>query len=662
MFTDQLIEEKFREIDNKLKQLKTADVPDHRHNGFDSSQVNFSDLKQSLKDLYIKGLVRIVSVGGSIQKAIDEFDVIGLGGVVKLEPGIYNITTPLIGSSGITIEGSAASTTILNFGSTSANLSFEGTSIYTTGTITVASGVNITGSGTSWLANVTTSHQLFLGTRWYKIAAITSDTTLILAEAYGDNVTLPSTYRIAIPKQDINLKELTLQGSTGTGLESTDCRNIDFNNVNFIQNNKGFILTNISEISMSSCVAAGSTSNGYELTNCGLGEIRSLASSGNGGHGCTLNNIKTITFFASSSTGNASDGFNGTTVKSSSFAIEASGNGGQGIEFVSGCDSNFISSPLLASNTSDGIKLTATSDGNVIVAGSITANGGYGINIAASTCDNNTIIGPYFAGNSSGTINNSGTNTNILSSGGIDVQTFSTAGIHTWTKPVINPKLVTIKAWGAGASGGRSNNGAQICGGGGGGAYSEITFLASTISGTAEVVVGTGGAAQTGVDNGNAGTQSSFGTATYYAVAYAGGRGGGGAVIGSGGGGAGELSNGGNASGATRGAATLLSGPEGGTASSGNAGTATLWTGGAGGAGNNVVDPVGNAGNGYYGGGGGGGASATGGTSLYGGAGGGGGDGTNGVAGTQPGGGGGATNNGTQSGAGGDGKVIVISY
>lgn len=615
-------------------------------------RLNESGLAEFL-DADVGGRLITISSVNDLQGAINELVSVG-GGKVFLKAGTYNITTAITGDSSVTIEGASASSTILNFGSTSANISFTGTSVYTTGTITVASGVNITGSGTSWLANVTTSHQLFLGTRWYKIAAITSDTTLILSEAYGDNVTLPSTYRIVIPKIDINFKEVAFQSSTGTGLVFTDCRNVELDNVNYIQNNKGFVATNVSEFSIKNCVSAASTSNGYELTNCGLMSVNGLNAVGNGGHGAVLNNVKTAAFFACSATGNTTDGFNCTTVDSCSFAVETSGNGGQGIEFVSGCNSNSLSNCLMASNTSDGIKLTATSDGNIIVAGSITANGGYGINIAASTCDNNTVVFPYYNSNTSGTLNDAGTGTIVpLSAKAADVQTFTNSG--TWTKPTFGTNAV-IQLWGAGGSGGKGTSG--LGGGGGGGGYIQKQVLLTDLTGTVTVTLGDGGVSQTTNDSdGFAGGNTTFGA---YLTAYGGGGGGYAAPSGGGGGGGGEISVGGNATGATAGSAGLISGGKGGTGGGANpTNPIGIWGGGGGSASGSSAGTVS-----AFGGGGGGAAEnpagSLGGVSLFGGNGGranttaGG----NGTAGSQPGGGGGGSYQGN-SGAGGKGKVII---
>ena len=355
---------------------------------------------------------------GRLQAAYNLLDQRG-GGIIQLLSGTYNVTTAILGKSSVALRGISPSSTIVDFNDTSANLSFSGTDIYTTGTITaIASSVLVTGSGTLWLANVEAGQHLFLGTRWYKIAAVTSDTTLTLAEGYIDNVTLPSTYRIASIMQDVKFFDLTFQDSTETNLAITDGRQIVLDNVHSNSANKGIVYTNCSEISAERVIVVTNTSNGIEATNVGLSDWESVNCIANGGSGMVFNNVKTMSVFSSALNANTADGINITTGVDIKLFVETSGNGGQGVELVSGCDGITIEA-IAKSNTSDGIKLTATSDNCKILAGTITGNGGYGINIAAATCDSNIIDQNNLATNTSGNLNDSGTTTVIGTNIGI---------------------------------------------------------------------------------------------------------------------------------------------------------------------------------------------------------------------------------------------------
>ena len=247
------------------------------------------------------------------------------------------------------------------------------------------------------------------------------------------------------------------------------------------------------------------------------------------------------------------------------------------------------------------------------------------------------------------------------------VQTFNASG--TYTKPT-GLAYARVQAWGGGGSGGRNLTSAAVeAGGGGGGGYNEVYLLASQIGATETVTVGAGGAAQTVDANGNAGGNTTFGSLL---TGYGGGGGGAGSTGGGGGGGGGILSAGTSAAadvagtagdpntpistnGGAGGGATLV------VASMNGAGGGQGASGGLGYAGGSTVD----------GGGGGGGATANGtgagGSSLRGGAGGAGSNAASGNAtsGVQPGGGGGAKQNNAgsgNSGAGGDGRIVVTEF
>lgn len=480
-----------------------------------------------LKNLSIAGIQKMVAPGDDLQAALNAINTSG-GGTLLMKAGTYTQRTPLVGYSNTLIIGISNDAVIIDFKG-SANLSFSGTQVYTTGTVTgVASNVIVSGSGTSWLTKAAAGMQIFLGTRWYKIGSVINDTTLILSEGYGDNLTFPTTYRIANPIVNIILENFTVQNSTGTGLAMIDTRNVVLFNVKAISCNVGMSFTNSSLWDTKNSQVFQSTSDGIQITNMGLATGQGMVVAGNGGNGFTYNNVKTCSFFFCASDANVGDGVNMTTVVGCNISYDASGNGGQGIEMVADCSSNFLNPATLAGNGSDGLKLTSNCDGNIIGPLSATSNGGYGINIASSTDDNNTIVVPYFSGNASGTYIDSGTGTNIVATVvQADKQVFTSSG--TWTKPT-SAKLVVVTAIGAGGGGGGSSRG-----GGGGGAIITKNFSVTNITATVAITIGAGSAGTTG-NNTTPGGNSSFGT---YLTAYGGG--GGGNNAGGGGGGTGGV-------------------------------------------------------------------------------------------------------------------------
>lgn len=233
----------------------------------------------------------------------------------------------------------------------------------------------------------------------------------------------------------------------------------------------------------------------------------------------------------------------------------------------------------------------------------------------------------------------------------------------TYTKPA-NVKYIKVEAWGGGGSGGSDNSASSEVSGGGGGVYVEKIIDASQLSATTSIVIGVGGTAVSG-NYGNSGGTTSFGS---FVTAYGGGGGiiGGSGVFGGGGGcffgtGLGGLDVDAGLPGSPGSIAVPLCGTGASTASSFG-----MYSGGGG----NVTGSVRPGGNSVYGGSGGGStggsASSTAGTSIFGGNGGAALFGTgNATAGSVPGGGGGAKGSAGltgNSGAGGNGQIIITEY
>jgi hypothetical protein len=245
------------------------------------------------------------------------------------------------------------------------------------------------------------------------------------------------------------------------------------------------------------------------------------------------------------------------------------------------------------------------------------------------------------------------------------VNSYTTAGAHTWTKPA-DCKAVRIFCIGGGGGGGSGHvSGGNHAGGGGGGGggITEITYRASDLPSSLSITVGGGGAGgaanSSGTGNpGAAGTSTTvIGSGITYAIAAAGSGGAGGTNSGSAGGAGGAAASslypgGAGGAGVNTGSnpgATATGAPGGGSGGGHQGGTD--YTGGAGGTriGIGAVPPPG--GNavavGLYGPGGSGSDSFTGVASAAGG---------NGVRGS---GGGGSGGSDTSSGAGGNGGLGI---
>lgn len=628
-----------------------------------------------------------------IQENLDTIEAEG-GGTLYLQPGTYVLTSDLIMPGSVTLEGVSRDGVIID-GNNAYSIVISGTDSYTTGTVTISPGdTEVVGGSTVWTSAMV-GRYIFLGGFWYEITARTDNTHITIGSAYTGVALSASGYAIATPNFNPTLRKLTITNSDAGGIECIYASEPWFDDIYVYGCATGYDLDYVYAPRLF-------TSSFENDVNCNFNYVYSFQvnfsafEDSTSGAGVVMTNSGNATFFDSSVSGNTGDGINLTSCTNIAFlSITASSNGGQGIEFVSGNSDIQLVAFTCDGNTSDGIKFTATSDRNIISNCSVINNGGYGINIAASTCDNNQIIAPAFDNNTSGNINDQGTNTFVSpQETGVDVQTFTSTGAGTWTKPSGDYDFVRVQVWAGGGSGASGQNGAAGGGGGGGGSYAEKTFAIGDLASSESLSVGAGGAAVSGTNvHGNVGGNSTFSSSSTLITAYGGGGGGSGNEGGGGGGGiqgvgASGASNTGHG-GVPRGyvTSTIQSGTAFGTTLPGGNGSVAGGGGGGGGGGT----PPGRGGDGaLYGGGGGGGgavttgATAIGGNSFWGGGGGGGGaavttggaggtsvqggnggagaiDSNNGTAGSVPGGGGGGSEAGT-SGAGGNGKIIVTTY
>ena len=93
----------------------------------------------------------------------------------------------------------------------------------------------------------------------------------------------------------------------------------------------------------------------------------------------------------------------------------------------------------------------------------------------------------------------------------LDTQYFTSSG--TYTVATNNPSYIIVEVWGGGGGGGGTNGTGLGAGGGGSGGYSRMKILASALSASETVAIGSGGTsgASTG-SNGGAGGTTSFGS------------------------------------------------------------------------------------------------------------------------------------------------------
>lgn len=403
---------------NTIEDAIQNPFPERGREFIDPRELGTGEQGTLLHNLARSQIVLTANPDSDLQKMFDSLEVRGGGGLF-LKAGTYTVESNITVPSAVSIVAENPGTVIIEFNSTSAQFLVAGTDAYDTGTVSASDTTTIVGSGTSWLANVTPGHQIYLvdvadqGGRWHRIAQVVSDTQLILAEPLK-RASIGTAYRAAKVKEGVIFEGLTIKNSTGAAIDFDDVRNVLLRNVVFLSNGKGFTMDHFSFVFASPVTIVGSTGNGYELTNGSFFTAQPVLAQNNGGHGAVLNTISFCTWNFSSASSNTNDGFNCTDLIGNAFIIEASFNGANGIQFVSGCKQNNITTGNIQVNTDQGIELAATSDNNIIRGNIVRGNNGFDIRIAAATCDDNIILGNQAQGAS-----DSGTGTLIRSNIGV---------------------------------------------------------------------------------------------------------------------------------------------------------------------------------------------------------------------------------------------------
>lgn len=346
-----------------------------------------------------------------IQTYIDIIDTAG-GGTLFLQNGTYTLTADLLIPSGVTLQGVSRDGVIID-DNTLYKVCIIGSNGYNTGTISITGGTTaVVGVGTTFTSAMV-GRFILLDGLWYEIITFTDTTHITIGTDFTGTTLAASTYTIATVNFGATLRNITVTNATGSGVKlqyaqeavldnlyvsdcgiGIDCDQVvfpllkltsNFNGINVDFNNTYGFEIQFSDFSFST------TGSGFNLLNSGSATVLDSATGGNFDDGISLTGCSNIAFVS----------------------MDSSGNGGQGIEFVSGNSDCQLIAFTVDGNTSDGIKLTATSDRISLSTCSILNNGGYGVNIAASTCDDNNIIAPAFSNNALGTINDQGTNTFI---------------------------------------------------------------------------------------------------------------------------------------------------------------------------------------------------------------------------------------------------------
>jgi len=350
-----------------------------------------------------------VEVGESIQNAIN--GIATTGGIVKLKSGTYTLTDDIIIPSNVKLQGNGQTVTLLNFQTLNKGIKAQGSSAYSTGSVSISNGTSVLTGGTAWLTNLTTSHKIRLDNFWYDIYAVTGNQSAYLTTSYiGQDLTNVA-YDAAIMVQNFSISDLSVIYPGGNGIYFNyvyywfiDRVTVAYGGAN------GVDVNNSTSSHMAYLNTFDNVGNGIDLNQVDHLETITLWSMRNGGIGVNGLNVRDTNFTSILGRNNTDGAYFDTLQDSVIYATDLSNNSSQGLELTNSNDV-FIVSSEFQNNTSDGIKMTSNCDRCVVSGASFKENGAWGINVASATDDGNILMGNVFSGNVSGEVNDLGTNT-----------------------------------------------------------------------------------------------------------------------------------------------------------------------------------------------------------------------------------------------------------
>lgn len=350
-----------------------------------------------------------------IQSVMDSLAREG-GGVITLRNGTYTLTSDLVLSSNITLQGEAFGGVQLVFAGPY-SIKADGTSIYNTGTISVSFGSPIvTGSGTTWSGNLTTGHTVIIAGLPYGIASVDSDTQITLEGVYNGQDQSGISYKSAVFKENIVLSNLVvISQASGVAL-----------NYALLPQLSGLIIPepslygvameNCAQLDLSQIVITNAGISGVSITDTDLITLRNVLSADSVSHGFILDNCTGVLFTSSPSVANGGDGFNVTDGNDIGWLFcQANANASNGISLAGATAQIVINSTDCSGNQGDGIKLAGTVSVATIISSIAAGNAAYGVNISGAGVYGTLVSSSQLLGNATAPIQDLGTAT-VLSS------------------------------------------------------------------------------------------------------------------------------------------------------------------------------------------------------------------------------------------------------
>jgi hypothetical protein len=368
-------------------------------------------------------------VFSSLERAIEYIKSTELGeGKILIMPGTYCPICKIDLASNIDIRGIDPLRTVLDFGGKGEKwVEMWGDSEhYATGTIAVtAEDATVTGSSTSWLANLEEGDWIKIDNSWFKIKTVDTDTSLELEAPYEGKSQSGLSYSAGAMAENIFVRGITVKGAGSPagehdkpGILFVYCLDSAIEDCYILESiNAGIVFATSSRVRVKNdwffgngiwalnfnivtnsiiegCHSLGSRYDDFALSYCSGVIVCNNFSSGCGRNGFSISFSSDCLISGNVAKNAVGQGFK-LWYDSSNISLignQAIGCSGDGIE--------------LDGHASYGWPSYCILNGNII-----RDNGAYGVDVVNAGCIKNIILGNQIRGNTSGAINDQGTDT-----------------------------------------------------------------------------------------------------------------------------------------------------------------------------------------------------------------------------------------------------------
>lgn len=321
---------------------------------------------------------------------------------VFMRNGTYTETTDIIIPDYGSLVGESGPNTVIYFPGVAKSVIVDANGGYqeTAGTISITTDTTtITGVGTTF-NNLAADDYILLGTNYFKIASVTDNTNLTLADTYRGATLSGISYVAQTMYTGIRLHNFIITGSTTTGLHIRGCRHFVIDSVSIKNNSPNVLVEYSGDSAIKHILSETGTGVGLKMDNCVSMALNVVDIYNNTSHGIEVDGDSTsVNLISCDSSNNGGTGIcvigNSRDINLTDCAVKY--NKGNGLITASTTHSIMVDSTCIRGNASKG--LTVDGGDHTITGNIIEENGDIGLELVSGKC---SVVGNIFDSNTNG--------------------------------------------------------------------------------------------------------------------------------------------------------------------------------------------------------------------------------------------------------------------